>query len=188
MGRRPLNTLLPLACLLALALSGCAQPETGTAIERADSTGPVPEQTFYDYRAIKTNSGVREYVLDSDRMDKFANREELHLVRVKMDFYQKGEYFSTLTSDSGRANPTTKDVFVWGHVVVVTTDHRRLTTEELYYDSAAGLIRNDVFNTLDQEQEVATGIGLEATPDLSSYSFKKQFEAIVGDEKTQELQ
>jgi LPS export ABC transporter protein LptC len=188
MGRRRLKTLLCTTCLLALALAGCAEPETGTSSERPDSTGPVTEQTFYDYRAIESNEGVREYVLDSDRMDKFANREELHLVRVKMDFYQKGEYFSTLTSDSGRANPTTKNVFVWGHVVVVTIDHRRLTTEELYYDSASGLIHNDVFNTLDRGEDVVTGIGLEATPDLKYIELKQQVEATVDDETTRELE
>jgi len=187
MGRRLLTILLPTAFVLALALSGCAQSETGTASERPDSTGPVPEQTFYDYRAIETNGGVREYVLDSDRMQKFPNREELHLVRVKMDFYREGGYFSTLTSDSGRANPITKDVFVWGHVVVVTIDQRRLTTQELYYDSAAGRIRNNVFNTLDRGQDVVTGIGLEATPDLEYIELKQQVEATVGDETTQEL-
>jgi LPS export ABC transporter protein LptC len=180
--------LLPIALMLAVVLSGCAQSETGTASERPDSTGPLPEQTFYDYRAIETDDGVREYVLDSDLMQKFPNREELHLVRVKMDFYQEGEYFSTLTSDSGRANPTTKNVFVWGHVVMVTIDHRRLITEELSYDSSAGLIRNDVFNTIDRDQDVVTGIGLEATPDLEYWTLKKQVEATVGDETTQELE
>jgi LPS export ABC transporter protein LptC len=179
---------LSTAFLLALVLSGCTESEPGTASERPDSTGPIPEQTFYDYRAIETNEGVREYVLDSDRMQKFPNREELHLVRVKMDFYREGGYFSTLTSDSGRANPTTKDVFVWGHVVVVTVDRRRLTTEELYYDSAAGLIRNDVFNTLDRGDDVVTGTGLEATPDLAYVELKQQVEATVSDETTQELE
>lgn len=179
---------LLLATLVLLALAGCSASEPGTAAERPDSTGPLPEQTFYDYRAIETDGGVREYVLDSDRMQKFPNREELHLVRVKMDFYQEGDYFSTLTADSGRANPQTKDVYVWGHVVVVTVDRRRLTTEELYYDSGSGLIHNEVFNTLDRGFDVVTGVGLEATPDLKYIELKQQVEATVGDETTQELQ
>jgi LPS export ABC transporter protein LptC len=188
MGRKLLKRLLFCTTSLLLALAGCSPSEPGTASERPDSTGPLPEQTFYDYRAIETDGGVREYVLDSDRMQKFPNLEQLHLVRVKMDFYQEGDYFSTLTADSGRANPQTKDVFVWGNVVVVTIDRRRLTTEELYYDSGSGLIRNDVFNTLDRGFDVVTGIGLEATPDLKYIELKQQVEATVGDETTQELE
>jgi LPS export ABC transporter protein LptC len=188
MGRRHLKRQLIAALLLAFTLAGCAEPESAVPTGRPDAAALVPEQTFYDYRVIETNAGVREYVLDSDRMQKYANHEELHLVRVKMDFYRQGAYFSTLTSDSGRANPTTKDVFVWGHVVVVTTDHRRLTTEELTYDSAAGLIRNDVFNTLDRGDDVVTGIGLEATPDLEYIELKQRVEATVGDETTRELE
>jgi hypothetical protein len=71
---------------------------------------------------------------------------------------------------------------------MVTIDHRRLMTEELSYDSSAGLIRNDVFNTIDRDQDVVTGIGLEATPDLEYWTLKKQVEATVGDETTQELE
>jgi LPS export ABC transporter protein LptC len=188
MGRRLLKPWSGAGLLLALAFAGCQSSQPGPPPDRADAEMLVPEQTFYDYRVIESDEGVREYVLDSDRMDKYANREELHLVRVKMDFYEKGAYFSTLTSDSGRANPVTKDVFVWGHVVMVTTDGRRLTTTELRYDSAAGRIRNDVFNTLDRGEDVVTGVGLEATPDLRYVELKQRVEATVGDETTQELE
>jgi len=172
--------------LLLAALVGCGGGDQPAPLARPDATGPQPEQTFHDYRAIESTGGVRQYVLDSALMQKFPDREELHLVRVAMDFYRDGAYFSTLTSDSGRANPVTKDVFVWGHVVVVTEDGRRLTTEELAYDATSGLIRNDVFNTLDRGFDVVTGVGLEATPDLTYIELKDQVEATVDDETARE--
>lgn len=175
--------------LLPLAVAGCSESEPAATASRPEAAAaPLPERVFYDYRVIESEEGVREYVLDSDRMEKFPGLDELHLVRVHMDFYQDGAPFSTLTSDSGRANPVTKDIFVWGHVTIVTNDGKRLETEELTYDSASGLIRNDIFNTLDQGQDIVTGYGLEATPDLKYTKLLREVEAIVGDETVEGME
>jgi LPS export ABC transporter protein LptC len=99
-----------------------------------------------------------------------------------MDFFREGEYFSTLVSDSGIANLQTNDVFVWGDVVVTTSDGRRLRTSELHYTNSDGLIRNEVFNVFDRGQDVITGIGLEATPDLDYIEIKRDVAAEVSDE------
>jgi len=157
-------------------------PATGAA--GADAT--VPEQKFYDYRLIETEAGVKQWVLDSDEMLKWAGRDDVTLVRVHMDFFRTGEYFSTLVSDSGIANLQTNDVFVWGDVTVTTADGRRLRTSELAYTNSDGLIRNDVYNVFDRGQDVVTGIGLVATPDLDYIEIKEDVAAEVGDDAAAE--
>jgi LPS export ABC transporter protein LptC len=169
-----------------LAAAGCGEDpgdtETaGTAPETA-ADAAYPEQKFYDYRLIETEAGVKQWVLDSDEMLKWADRSDVTLVRVNMDFFREGEYFSTLVSDSGIANLQTNDVFVWGDVVVTTSDGRRLRTSELHYTNSDGLIRNEVFNVFDRGQDVITGIGLEATPDLDYIEIKRDVAAEVSDE------
>jgi LPS export ABC transporter protein LptC len=163
--------LAPLAAgLLALlaGLQGCSSSEPGS--EESQPTN-LPEQQIYDYR-----------MLDSERMEKYPQKEQLELYEVRMQFYREGEYFSTLTSERGRANPQTKNLFCWGNVVVVTEDGRRLETEELHYDDQEGLIRNDVFNRFTWGEDVMTGNGLEATPDLEYLEIKERVEAEVEDE------
>jgi hypothetical protein len=66
-------------------------------------------------------------------------------------------------------------------VVVVTEDGRRLETQELYYDNERGLIHNDVFDRLTRGDDVVTGVGLEATPDLEYIEIKQRVQAEVGD-------
>ena len=179
--RRGMPALAGLAAVLAAGLmAGACSPDEGGG-GRVE-TGDLPEQQIYDYRLIESEDGVRQWVLDSERMDKFAQRDELELYGVKMQFYRDGEYFSTLTSERGRANPSNNNLFCWGDVLVVTEDGRRLETEELHYDDAKGLIHNDVFNRFTWNEDVMTGNGLEATPDLEYLEIKERVEAEVEDE------
>ena len=168
-----------LAALLAVVLPGCSSSEPGT--EESEPAN-LPEQQIYDYRIIESEGGVRQWVLDSERMEKYPQKEQLELYEVRMQFYRQGEFFSTLTSERGRANPKTKNLFCWGNVVVVTEDGRRLETEELHYDDQEGLIRNEVFNRFTWGDDVMTGTGLEATPDLEYLEIKERVEAEVEDE------
>ncbi len=140
-----------------------------------------PIQQFFDYRLVESNAGIRQWVLDSDLMNKYAGQRDVELVTVKLDFYKNGDHFSTLTADSGSADLDTNDIFTWGNVVVITDDGRKLETEELYFDSTTQLIHNDVFDRFTRADDVIEGIGLEATPDLEYIEIKRRVEADVLD-------
>ncbi|MFO7654374.1 MAG: LPS export ABC transporter periplasmic protein LptC [Candidatus Krumholzibacteriia bacterium] len=176
---RPLAVLALAASLLGLAfLAGCSKEESDG---RSLGPGPHPEQRFYDYRLVESDEGVKQWLLESDEMSRFAGEQQVHLVNLHMTFYQDGEDFSSLVADSGRAHTVTKDLFAWGDVVVETRDGRRLETQELYYDNQTGLIHNDVFDRLVRGEDVVTGIGLEATPDLEYIEIKQRVQGEVGD-------
>jgi LPS export ABC transporter protein LptC len=173
------------ACLAAVPGCGDTEEPAQTA-PPAERSGRVPEHQFIGYRLIESAAGVRQWVLQSETMRKYAGEEDVHLEDLKMDFFREGEHFSVLTADSGLANPKTKDVHTWGNVVVVTDDGRRLETEELFFDNTTELIHNDVFNRFTRDGDVLTGIGLEATPDLEYIEIKQKVEAEVEDEVNEE--
>ena len=178
--------LLVCGAFLAVVL-GCG--ESGEPAQTATPgarTERVPEQEFFEYRLIESEAGIRQWVLQSEKMLKFTGEKDVHLVILQMDFFKGGEHFSVLTADSGLANLTTKDIHTWGNVVVVTDDERRLETEELYFNNETQLIHNDVFNRFTRDGDVLTGIGLEATPDLEYIEIKQEVEAEVEDEASQE--
>ena len=174
-----------LVTLLGLVLTGAIG--CGDSGEPAPTASPaakkarVPEQQFFDYRLIESTSGVRQWVLQSEKMLKFAGEQEVELVTIHMDFFRDGEHFSVLTADSGKANLDTKNIHTWGNVIVVTDDGRKLETEDLYFNNETELIHNDVFNRFTREGDVLTGIGLEATPDLEYIEIKQNVEAEVED-------
>jgi len=172
------------ALLVALAAGGQAgcggQAEPQPAAPRRE--GAVPEQQFFDYRLIESRAGVRQWVLQSHEMQKFADQDDVILVTVNMDFYREGKRFSTLVADSGRANLQTHNVHTWGNVVVVTDDGKRLETEELYFDNETQKITNEVFNRITDHGDVVTGIGLETDPDLEYIELKRDVQAEVSDD------
>ncbi len=180
--RRPGRMIVPLAlaCIAAAALLGCGEPRQAASPEPAGER--VPEQEIHDYRLIESAGGVRRWVLQSRRLQRFPGEEEAELLEVRMDFYRDGEYYSTLTSRRGRANLERKQLFAYDDVVVTTIDGKRLETEELHYDSATGQARNDVFNRFRQGGSVVTGYGMEAAPDLSVFELKRQVDATLLDE------
>jgi LPS export ABC transporter protein LptC len=166
-----------------LAVSGCGDSgETVTTSSSRSKDRRVPQQQFFDYRLIESEAGVKQWVLQSDKMLKYATERDVHLVTLHMDFFQDGAHFSVLTADSGRANLDSKNIHTWGNVVVVTDDGRILETEELFFSNEEELIYNDVFNRFTRDGDVLTGIGLEATPDLEYIEIKQRVEAEVEDE------
>jgi LPS export ABC transporter protein LptC len=167
-----------MALLLA---AGCWSSEEGAG-EPVSRLADQPREQFFDYQMVETSHGIKQWVLDSDEMRKYSEQEDVQLITVEMDFFRDGEHFSTLTADSGRAHLQTRDIHTWGNVVVITDDGRRLDTEELFFSNETQLIHNEVFNTFTRGEDVVTGIGLEATPDLEYIEIKQRVKADVGDQ------
>ncbi len=164
---------------LTFAVLGCSTSEE--SIEPVAGQARVPKEQFFDYQLTETSAGIKQWVLISDEMRKYSDQEDVELTTVMMDFFRDGTHFSVLTADSGKAHLLTKDVYTWGNVVVITDDGRRLECEELYFSNESQLIHNEVFNTFTRGNDVMTGIGLEATPDLDYIEIKRQVEAEVAD-------
>ena len=183
----PRITPLVLGALLVAGLTGCLNSDepARTATPKV-KTGRNLEQQIFDYRLIETEKGIRLWVLQSDKMLKYAGEKDAQLVTLHMDFFNQGEHFSVLTADSGRANLNNNDIHAWGNVIVITDDGRKLETEQLYFNNETQLIHNDVFNRFTREGDVLTGIGLEATPDLEYIEIKQNVEAQVEDEANAE--
>ena len=181
--RRPYPALSAASIVLlflVLAMVGCSDRERVS--ETTSLPDDLPDQELFDTSIYDSREGVQRWRLDSVRLARYLDQDEAQLYGVHMEFFRADTLFSTLTSERGRANMKTNDLFTWGDVVVVTRDGRRLETEELYYDERKGLISNDVFNRFTRDDDVMTGIGMEATPELDYFELKQEVEATVHDE------
>jgi len=169
--------VLAVAVVLCLGLIGCTDDERVAATEA--SSADLPDQEMFNTTIYDSKEGVRRWILKSDRLARYHDQDEAQLYGVHMDFYRADSLFSTLTSLRGRAHLKTNNLFAWGEVVVVTRDGRRLETEELDYDDTSGLISNEVFNRFTRGDDVMTGIGMEATPELDRFELKQAVEATI---------
>ncbi|MBU0742782.1 LPS export ABC transporter periplasmic protein LptC [bacterium] len=172
---------LAAALILCVGLAGCTDNERVAAT--GELSADLPDQELFNTTIYDSKEGMRRWILQSDRLARYNDQDEAQLFGVHMDFYRANGLFSTLTSLRGRANLKTNDLFAWGEVVVVTRDGRRLETEELDYDDATGLISNEVFNRFTRGDNVMTGIGMEATPELDRFELKQSVEATIFDEE-----
>jgi len=68
-----------------------------------------------------------------------------------------------------------------GGVKVETMDERMLTTEWLEWWESDQRLRTEIFVTIQTPEEVVTGVGLEATEDLSSYQIGRFQAKIIPD-------
>lgn len=168
--------------MLPVLAGGCGGGDEEPAAPAG--SGPRLEQVFTDQKMVETDNGKKKWILQSSQMQQFSGRSEVLLIDLTMDFYREGDVFSTLTADSGRADPDSHDIHAWGNVVVVTRDGRRLETDELFYDNKTQLITNDVFDHYYWSDGEATGIGMEASPDLEYFEIKRSFNSEIQDEDT----
>jgi LPS export ABC transporter protein LptC len=173
--------LLPLVVLVG----ACSETEE-TAAEVAGQRPDIPEQQFFDYVFTETSAGVTQWILESDEMQKFSGQRDVQFTVVKMDFFNDGVHFSTLTSDSGSGNMQVRDVHVWGNVVLLKDNGDMLETEELFFDNKNELIHNEIFNRMTTIDDVVTGFGLEATPDLEYIKIKNKMRGDVADKAAAE--
>ena len=144
----------------------------------------LPEQHFFDYTFTETSAGIVQWILESEEMEKYADQRDVQFTVVKMDFFNDGVHFSTLTADSGSGNMMIRDVHVWGNVILLKDNGDKLETEELFFDNETQFIHNEIFNRMTSGDDVVTGIGLEATPDLEYIRIKEQMQGDVTDKAT----
>jgi len=178
-----LNKLFYLLFFILTLSFGCADFEDQEV--KAVPIGSPPDQELFDYVTTETEDGAKKWVLTSDKLQKFADMDDVQLFELKMEFFDNDELTSTITSRRGKVNLDSGKLFAWNEVVVISEDGRKLETEELHYDDENGLIVNDVFDRFTRGSDVMTGYGMEATPELDYFELKDQVKAFVVSEDDQ---
>lgn len=111
-------------------------------------------------------------------------REDARLATLTepvMDFYKKGKAVSRVTALFGEVDTESHGVKLSSSVVLDSfDDSSRLTTTELFYDSARGRFTTAAYITVKRPEGVLEGKGLEAKPDLSEIRIFDQRSTLSG--------
>lgn len=159
------------AALLAAGAGACSRPNqppvsTSTAADSAD-------QVMLEVRSVITNDGVQRGVLLADTAYVFDQNSRFEFRGVKTDFMKStGVQDGTLTADRGRYDIRNGILEGYGNVRIVTVDGRRLESPHLRYDQNRNLVSSDSAFTLVRDNQTQTGIGFEATPQLTQFQCK----------------
>jgi LPS export ABC transporter protein LptC len=165
---------------LLLVLAGCGTEDT-----------PVGEPSVESEKARQVLDGavMREtsmrgllYVLRAERALTYGEDEPTQLEGVTLRFYDGEDAVrSVLTSRRGYIDSRSDLLVAEDSVVVVTPQGERLETHRLEWDPKTERVRTDLPFVLYRREDIVTGVGIEADPDLGSYSVSKELRAVVRD-------
>jgi LPS export ABC transporter protein LptC len=162
------NRLACLAIAVVAGAVGCKRTSE-PPVTHVPSVADSAEQVVFDLTSLLTDKGIERGTLKADTAFVFNDQNLFDLRNVHVDFNTTtGEPNGTMRSDSGRYNRRTEVLEGWGHVVIVTTDGRRLETPQIRYDQIRNMVSSDTSFVLTQGTKKSTGIGFTADPDLNT--------------------
>jgi LPS export ABC transporter protein LptC len=174
---------------LALLLWGCSQ-KTMSEADSSDAVDSVlvPDSevigaTIYLYDRHEVTSEIR-----ADLIRRFEAIDSTMGYVLDIDLYDSlGRISSNLVGDSGVIREASNELEVFGQVVVVTEDGSRLETDYLRWDPKIGKIQSDAYVKFTRGEDIMTGWGMEADPDLGRLEILSSVsgtvsESVVGEE------
>ena len=158
------------AAAAALACNSGTEPRVTAANPLADSA----DQVMFGVSTMITDRGVLRAQLSADTGYFFDGNSRVEVRHEKTLFYTStGLRNATLTSVEGTYNMRRGQMEARKDVVVVTTDGKRLETEQLRYDQATDQISSDSAFVLTEPTRTLRGIGFTSDPDLTNLHVKK---------------
>lgn len=134
----------------------------------------LPTQVIDDFTLTETDGPNVSWKLKADRADIYDYANEARVYVVHVDFYEDGEYSSTLTAKEGTVDLLRHSMTARGDVVLVSRkDGAILKTEELSWDADGHKIFSDAYCTLERGHSIIRGQGFTATPGLESFTTHK---------------
>lgn len=161
--------------LAALLLAGSACGRAGEP-EREER-----RQVMEGLTLSQSDKGEPSWTLKSARAVLREDAKLATLTLPVMEFYKKGKAISRVTALAGEVDTESHGVRLSSSVVLDSFDDRsRLTTTELFYDSARGRFTTTADILVKRPEGVLRGRGLEAKPDLSEIRIFNQSSTLSG--------
>ena len=178
------KSVITLSLALVL-LGGCGQKTTSESDQStpADSAlrpdSEVSGATIHLYDREEITTEIR-----ADLIRRFESIDSTMGYVLDIDFFDSlGQISSNLIGDSGVIRETSGQLQVYGRVVVVTKDSARLETDYLNWNPDRGKIESDAYVKFTRGEDIMTGWGMEADPDLGRLKIVSQVSGSVSEDK-----
>lgn len=183
--RRGLKRAWPLTLLLIIAACG-----GDDKVEVSEITPQMPEQITESYHTRQTRAGVPVWELWGDQAESYPGEDTMLLYGVRMHFYEQGERVAVLTAQSAEVDQVTEFTTARGNVIVVNSDGDQLESEVLHWDPEQRLIHAPIeeFVKFTRDDQILTGYGMDADPELTNVEIQRQFEGDLPGNKASEGQ
>lgn len=194
--RRLLPSLTASAVLLACAACRHDKGPSGAGAAGADR---LPELRMQGMTVQNWGPEGLEWEMRSPVGEGFTTRNFVQVSSMNVQLYDHGQRSTEIsanhaimaTSGGGKEPPivpepgvvlSSGDMFLNGNVIVVSTDGSRLQTDWVRYSVREKIIRSSAPVSVERDDSVTTGKGLEASSDLSRLKIFNQ-KLVIRDRK-----
>jgi len=153
-----------------LFLFSCSEEKIRPESASNNTLGEIPIHESWNSKIIFSDEGRIKAILFSDYLKKYEVQKTTFLEGVKIDFYDsKQKKSTTLTSDKGKVDDVTKNMYAIDNVVAVNDSGTVLKTSELMWRNKDQKIVSDKFVSIKSSKEIIEGYGLESDQQLHNY-------------------
>ncbi len=160
-----------LIAALIFVYLGCGEQKVKPDINPNLNVEEIPAQESWDAKVIFSDSGKTTAILYAGHLRVFNEKKETLLDSgVTVDFYNPQEVkTTTLTSERGKVDDATKNLWAIDSVVAVNDSGVTIKTDELMWRNSDRKIVSDKFVTILTSKEKIQGFGFEANQNLTNY-------------------
>ena len=162
-----------LALIVGAIVAGCSKIEDAPA--RTEPSQRPPDQEVWGWKTTLTEGGRRRAVVSAGHYQRYDRSDKADLSGgVTIQFLDSsGETRSKLTARQAEIAEKTRDMVVFGEVVLVAQDSTRLETDSLRWHHQSEKIAGEGNVTIRRPDGVETGVGFEATSDLKRWTLRQ---------------
>ncbi len=177
-----------LVLFLSLFAFACGGKSTPPKIDMTYIGDDYPVQESWNAKIVFSDSGrvkailVTPYIAQYSRQGALERRMDS---TFRVDFFDDfGNHTSFITAQRAKVHPNS-DMEAFEHVLVVSDDCTRVTTEYMKWTASDRKIRSDKFVTITKPTEILSGYGFESDQNLKNYRiFKASGQMKVKDDAT----
>jgi lipopolysaccharide export system protein LptC len=157
--------------LILLMLASCMEEKLKPKIDASITSEELPDQESNKAIITFTEEGKLLAILHADNIKVMGDKKEKIIDNMRIDFFDEEEAnTSTLTSQRGKIDDNTQDMYAIDSVIAISDSGVTLTTDELIWKNKTKKIVTDKFVRIVSEDEIIEGYGFESDQNLQNYT------------------
>ncbi len=128
---------------------------------------------------VQNAKGVKDWELWADTAKVYKDEDKTHMTNLRIRFYPPDKKTMDVTADRGWMENKTRNMYIFGNVLLRTSDGYTLETQSLRFNSAAHQVDTDDPIVLHSRSFRLTGVGLHGRTDLGRFFLNKNVRAVI---------
>jgi LPS export ABC transporter protein LptC len=165
-----MRRLVGIAAVGVLAIAACSRQGSTPPVKTGASLADSAEQVMQNVHYVLTSGGIQRGELFADSAYIFDDNTRYILKNPRTTFNtEAGVKNGTMRADRGRYNLRQQVLEGFGHVVITSTEGKKLTSPYVKYNQALNEVSSDTNFTMVDAQGTLSGIGFKSDPQLKRF-------------------